>query len=54
MRSLTICSSHQIPLGNQIGKDEMGGALVLLDKRYVYRVLVGKLEGERLLGRPDY
>ena len=48
-----ICSSHTILWGDQIGKDEMGGASVHLDKRYVYRVLVGKPEGKRILGRPD-
>jgi len=48
-----ICSSHTILWSDQIGKDEMGGALVRLDNRYVYRLLVGKPEGKRLLGRPD-
>jgi hypothetical protein len=44
MRSLTICSSHHTLWGDQIGKDEMGGDLVLLGKRYVYRLLVGNLK----------
>jgi hypothetical protein len=33
-------------------KNEMGGALHIEERRGVYRVLVGKPEGKRPLGRP--
>jgi len=40
--------------GNQM-KNEMGrGCDLYGEKIYVYRVLVGKPEGKRLLGRPDH
>ena len=51
-RYRTKPNSHLILWGDQIEEDETNGALVRLDKRYVYRILVGKPEGERLLGRP--
>ena len=36
-------------------KNEMGrGCGLYGEKIYAYRVLVGKLEGKRLLGRPDH
>ena len=38
--------------GDQIGKIEMGGALARMgERRGVYRVVVGKPEGKRPLGR---
>jgi len=47
MRSLLICT------GDKIEKNEMGGACSAYGKRRgVYRVLVGKSEGKRSLGRP--
>jgi hypothetical protein len=40
-------------LGDKIEKNEMGGACRLMrERRGVYRVLVGKYEGTRPLGRP--
>jgi hypothetical protein len=48
-----ICTTHQILLGDQIEKNEIGGACSTYgEKRGVYRVLVGKPEGKRPLGRP--
>jgi hypothetical protein len=39
--------------GDKIEKNEMGGACsVYGERRGVYRVLVGKSEGKRTLGRP--
>jgi hypothetical protein len=39
-------------LGDQIEKNKIGGACSLYgERRGVYRVLVGKLEGKRPLGR---
>jgi len=53
MRSLMICTPHQILFGAQIEKNEMGGACSTYgERRGVYRVLVGKPEGKRPLGRP--
>ena len=47
MRSLLICT------GDKIEKNEMGGACNAYgERRGVYRVLVGKSEGKRSLGRP--
>jgi len=47
MRSLLICT------GDKIEKNEMGGACSAYgERRGVYRVLVGKSEGKRSLGRP--
>ena len=52
MRSLIICTAHQILLGDQIEKNEMGWACNTYgERRGVYRVLVGKPEGKRTLGR---
>jgi hypothetical protein len=40
-------------LGDKIKKNEMGGACSTYgERRGVYRVLVGKTEGKRPLGRP--
>jgi hypothetical protein len=39
--------------GNQIEKNEMGGAYSTYgEKRTAYRILVGRPEGRRPLGRP--
>ena len=39
--------------GDKIEKNEMGGALACMgERRGIYRVLVGKPEGKRPLGRP--
>ena len=42
-------------MGDQI-ENEMGGARSMYggERRRVYRVLVGKLEGKRQFGRPKY
>jgi len=48
-----ICVPHPYCSGNKIEKNEMGGACSTYgERRVVYRVLVGKLEGKRPLGRP--
>jgi len=40
-------------LGDKIEKNEMGGHVACIgERRGVYRVLVGKPEGKRPLGRP--
>ena len=39
-----LCTAHQILFGDKIRKNEMGG--------HVYRVLLGRREGKRPLGRP--
>ena len=47
-----ICTPHPYYSGDQIEKNEMGGACSAYgDRRGVYRVLVGKPEGKRPLGR---
>jgi hypothetical protein len=38
--------------GDKIDKNDMGGACIVYGGRGVYRVLVGKHEGKRPLGRP--
>jgi len=48
-----ICTAHPILLGDKTEKNEMDGACsVYGERRGLYRVLVGKLEGKRPLGRP--
>ena len=51
MRSLVICTPYRILYGDKIEKSEMGGACGAYGGG-VYRVLVGKPEGKRPLGRP--
>ena len=51
MRSLVICTPYRILYGDKIEKSEMGGAYGAYGGG-VYRVLVGKPEGKRPLGRP--
>jgi hypothetical protein len=53
MRSLVFCTPYQYCAGGKIEKNEMGGALASMGEgRGVHRVLVGKSEGKRPLGRP--
>ena len=55
MKSLMICTSNQIYSGDEIEKSERGRAghvARMGERRDTYRVLVGKHEGKRLLGRP--
>jgi hypothetical protein len=48
-----ICTPHPILWGDKIKKNEMGGTRTTDgEERGMYRVLVGKPEGKRLLGRP--
>jgi len=49
MSRVMICTPHPILFGDQIEKNEMSG-----ERRGVYRVLMGKLEGKRPLGRPRH
>ena len=52
-RSLMICTPHPICSFDKIEKSEMGGACSAYgERRSVYRVLEGKSEGKRPLGRP--
>jgi hypothetical protein len=52
MRSWMICTPHSI-LSDKIEKNEMGGSYsAYAESRGAYRVLVGKHEGKRSLGRP--
>jgi hypothetical protein len=48
-----ICTRHPILLGDKIQKSEMGQACSTYgrERRSVYRVLVGKPEGTRPIGR---
>jgi hypothetical protein len=53
MRRLMTCTPHPLLCGDKTEKNEMGGACSSDGEgRYVYRVLVGKPEGKRPLGRP--
>jgi hypothetical protein len=48
-----ICTAHPIFSGDQIEKNETGPHVACLgERRGVYKVLVGKPEGKRPLGRP--
>jgi len=50
MRSFMICTAHQLYSGDQI---EMGGHVARMGvRRGGYRVLVGRPEGRRPVGRP--
>ena len=50
---VTLFSSPKYFSGDKIEKNEMGGACNAYgDRRGIYRVLVGKPEGKRPLGRP--
>ena len=52
MKSLIICTSHQILLGDKIEKNEMNGACSTYGVRKgSYRLWVGKPVGKRPLGR---
>jgi len=53
MRSLKICTPHQILFGNEIENNGMGGACSTC-YRSVHRALVGKPERKRRLGRPKH
>ena len=59
VRSVITATSHIIVVlltqycaGDKIEKNEMGGACGTYGGRGVYKVLVGKPEGKRPLGRP--
>jgi hypothetical protein len=53
MKSLMTCTPHQYRVNDKI-KNEIGGACSIYGgEERVYRVLVGKPEGKRLLGRPS-
>jgi hypothetical protein len=53
MRSFMICTPHHYFAGDKIGKNEIGETCMSDgEERGVYRVLVGKPEGKRPLGRP--
>jgi hypothetical protein len=55
MRSFMICTPHKILWGDKMEKNEMGGVCSADgEERGVYRVLVGKPEGKRPLGRPRH
>jgi len=55
MKSLMICTPHPILSESSNKKNELGGVCSTYGKsRGVYRVLVGKNEGKRPLGRPRH
>jgi hypothetical protein len=56
MRSLIICTPHHTYNScDQIERNEMGGACSTYgESRNVYRILVGKYEGKKPVGRPRH
>jgi hypothetical protein len=54
MRNLMICTAHQIHFVIRVIKSRRrwAGHVARKGRRDVYRVLVGKHEGNRQLGRP--
>jgi len=57
MRRLMVCTPHQSYSGGQIEKNEMGGARhvsCMGEWGGTYKVLVGKPDGKRPLGRPRH
>jgi hypothetical protein len=53
MRSFTTCTLHQILLGNKFKENDMSGSCSThVEMRNPYKILVGKLEMNRLLGKP--
>jgi hypothetical protein len=53
MRSYIICTPHPLCAGDKIETNEMGGSCSSDGEgRGVYKVLLGKPEGKRPLGRP--
>jgi hypothetical protein len=53
MRCLMICTAHPKISVNKIEKNKFGGACSMqVDWRVVYRILVGKTEGNAPFGRP--
>jgi hypothetical protein len=56
MRSLIVCTPHPILFGwgDKIEKNKMGGHVACMGEGGIYRVLVGKPEGKRPLGRPRH
>jgi hypothetical protein len=51
MRSLMVCTAHQILFGGQIENEMDWACSTMGERRGVYRVLVGKPEGKKPLGR---
>jgi hypothetical protein len=54
MRSFIICTLHHIVWVVKIEGDEMGPIAQMGEMRNVYKILVGKPQRERLLGRPGH
>jgi len=52
MRSLIICTPQPIFSGDQIEKNEVGACSMYGERIDIYRVLMGKPDGKRPLGRP--
>jgi hypothetical protein len=52
MRNFIICTHPQISLGKSRRMRWVGHAARMGEERKVYKVLVGKPEGKRPLGRP--
>jgi hypothetical protein len=52
MRNFIICTHPQISLGKSRRMRWAGHVARMVEKRKVYKVLVGKPEGKRPLGRP--
>jgi hypothetical protein len=51
MRSFITCTHHQILSGCQIQENEMGGIRSTHEMRNVYKIVIGKPESRRALGR---
>jgi hypothetical protein len=55
MRSLVFCTFHKIFTDDKIEKNEMGCACSTMGESIgIYRLLVGKPEDNRPLGRPRH
>jgi hypothetical protein len=55
MISLMICTPHQAVFGRSNQKNDMGGHLTGRgDRRGAHRILVGRIERRRILGRPMF
>jgi hypothetical protein len=53
--SLMICIPHQAVFGRSNQKNEMVGHLTGRgDRKDAHRILVGRIEGRRILGRPMF
>jgi hypothetical protein len=54
MRNFIICTDPQISLGRSSQGEWAGHVARMGEERKVYKILVGKPEGKRPLGRPRH